>query len=104
MFPFAFTLLALSSCLLSTLAQSSTCSTINTVTTPVLNITALDAVDGKSVIQCWQLDPFTISSTPGTVGALALNLGDTSQAEYIIIPGRYNAGIHNAGAKQYVLM
>jgi hypothetical protein len=85
-------------------AQTPGCSTINASTTPVLNITALDAVDGKSVIQCWQLDPFTISSTPGTVGALALNLGDTSQAEYIISPGRYNAGIHNAGAKQYVLM
>lgn len=105
MFPSILTISTLLSCLFAcALTQTSGCSTINTNTIPALNITALDAVDGKSVIQCWQLDPFTISSTPGTVGALALNLGDTSQAQYIIIPGRYNAGIHNAGAKQYVFM
>lgn len=41
-------------------------------TTPGLNITALDAIDGSSILQCWQLDPFTVSSTPGTVGALSV--------------------------------
>jgi hypothetical protein len=82
------------------IVAAQTCSLMNNMTTPALNITALDGIDGRSTIECWQLEPFSISSTPGTVGALAMSLGDTGKSQYIIIPGRYNAGIHNAGARQ----
>ncbi|KAK4627360.1 hypothetical protein CLAFUW4_04167 [Fulvia fulva] len=65
-------------------------------TTPGLNITALDAIDGSSILQCWQLDPFTVSSTPGTVG-------EASNVSYTVIPPRTNAGLHVAPAAQFVV-
>lgn len=75
---------------------------LNNKTTPALNITAINAAHGLSVLQCWQLEPFSVSSTPGTVGALAVNLGNASNATYSIIEGRTNAGLHNAPVPQYV--
>lgn len=84
------------------LLVTSTSAQLNNITTPALNITALDGINGSSVLQCWQLDPFSISTTPGTVGALSLSLGNVSNATYQIIPGRTNAGLHNAPVPQYV--
>ena len=82
------------------LLVTSTLAQLNNITTPALNITALDGINGSSVLQCWQLDPFAISTTPGTVGALSLNLGNVTSATYQIIPGRTNAGLHNAPVPQ----
>ena len=83
--------------ILFTLAYSQTTSTPSTTG---LNITALDAVNGSSILQCWQLDPFTVSSTPGTVGALSVFFGEASNVSFTVIPPRTNAGLHVAPAAQ----
>ncbi|KAF2760640.1 hypothetical protein EJ05DRAFT_484345 [Pseudovirgaria hyperparasitica] len=82
-------------CLLSSLVaavqDSDDCPTQahNNATTRYLNLTAINAVDGKSVLECWQLGPFATSSVSGTTGSLALFLGDTSNATYSVLPPRY---------------
>lgn len=73
---------------------------LNNQTTPALNITALDGINGSSVIQCWQLEPFQVSNTPGIKGALVSNIANTSSVAYTIIEGRTNAGLHNAPVPQ----
>jgi len=73
---------------------------LNNITTPSLNLTAISAANGASVLQCWQLPGFAASSSAGTVGALNLFLGDLSNATYTVIPPRFNGGIHNAPAAQ----
>ncbi|KAF2164859.1 hypothetical protein M409DRAFT_24764 [Zasmidium cellare ATCC 36951] len=75
---------------------------LNNKTTPALNITAISAAHGSSVLECWQLEQFSVSNTPGTVGALAVNLGNASNATYSIIQGRTDAGLHNAPVPQLV--
>jgi hypothetical protein len=81
---------------------SSVVAQLNNVTTPSLNITAISASNGASVLECWQLPGFVASAQPGTSGALNLFLGDLSNATYTVIPPRFNGGIHNAPAAQYV--
>ncbi|EME46876.1 hypothetical protein DOTSEDRAFT_110508, partial [Dothistroma septosporum NZE10] len=68
-----------------------------------LNITAIDAANSSSILQCWQLTPFTVSSTPGTVGALSAFFGEASNISYTVIPPRTNAGLHVAPAAQFVI-
>ena len=69
-----------------------------------LNVTALATLDGKSVLQCWALQPaFTTSAQTGTAGAEILQLGDLANASYSIIPARFNAGQHNAPNVQWVV-
>ncbi|KAJ9144623.1 hypothetical protein NKR23_g5993 [Pleurostoma richardsiae] len=75
---------------------------LNSSTTPSLNLTAIGALNGESTLECWQLGPFASSSTPGVSGALNLFLGDASNASYTVIPGRFDGGLHNAPALQYV--
>jgi hypothetical protein len=70
-----------------------------------LNITALWAENGVSVLQCWQILPgFTTSSQSGTIGASILQLGALSNMSYSVIPPGFNAGLHNAPTEQYVLV
>ena len=69
-----------------------------------LNITALSAQGGVSVLECWQLLPaFATSSQSGTIGARSLQLGNLANGSYSIIPAGFNAGLHNAPTFQYVL-
>ncbi len=70
---------------------------------PFLNITALTAHGGVSVLECWQLLPgFTTSSQTGTAGASILQLGNLANASYSVIPPGFNAGFHSAPTMQYV--
>jgi len=75
-------------------------SQLSNVTTPSLNLTAISASNGASVLECWQLPGFVSSSVAGTVGALNLFLGDLSNATYTVIPSRFDGGVHNAPAPQ----
>jgi len=68
-----------------------------------LNVTALWAENGASVLQCWQILPgFTTSSQSGTAGASILQLGALSNMSYSVIPPGFNAGLHNAPTEQWV--
>ncbi|KAI9451355.1 hypothetical protein BJY52DRAFT_1205942 [Lactarius psammicola] len=70
---------------------------------PFLNVTALTAHDGVSVLECWQLLPgFTTSSQTGTTGASILQLGNLANASYSVIPPKFVAGFHTAPAIQWV--
>lgn len=74
---------------------------LSTETTPTLNITAIAAEDGESVLQCWQLtNKFQPPTIPGIVGGLTLFLGDMANASYTILPSRFDGGFHNAPALQ----
>lgn len=77
-------------------AQSSTPSLVP----PALNLTAISASNGKSVLECWALPGFVASAQAGTVGALNLFLRDLANAAYTVIPPRFNGGLHNAPAPQ----
>lgn len=66
-------------------------------TSKTFNITAISAVNGKSTIECWQLDaPTQVSSSAGTAGAVSQQLGDVSNATYTVLPSRFDGGLHNA--------
>ncbi|KAF8493995.1 hypothetical protein F5888DRAFT_1721520 [Russula emetica] len=68
-----------------------------------LNITAISAQNGSSVLQCWQILPgFSTSSQAGTTGASILQLGNLANMSYSVIPPNFNAGLHNAPAYQWV--
>ena len=67
---------------------------------PALNLTAISASNGSSVLECWALPGFVASTQAGTVGALNLVLGDLANATYTIIPPRFNGGLHQAPAPQ----
>jgi len=75
---------------------------ISNITTPSLNLTAIAASNGSSVLECWQFPGFAASAQAGTSGALNLFLGDTANMSYTIIPARFNGGVHTAPAAQYV--
>lgn len=66
-----------------------------------LNLTAISAANGKSTLECWQLaTPFTISQQAGIQGTALLPLGNTTSAFYIVIPGKFDGGLHQAPAVQ----
>lgn len=68
-----------------------------------LNITAISAQNGLSVLECWQILPgFATSSQAGTTGASILQLGNIANMSYSVIPPGFNAGLHNAPSPQYV--
>ena len=78
------------------LAQNSTSLLITALVTTSRN---------ESALQCWQLSqPFQASSTAGTTGALTLGLGGISNYTYSILPPRFDGGLHNAPAIQYVIL
>lgn len=69
-----------------------------------LNVTALTTLAGKSIFQCWALQPaFTVSSQQGTIGAQTLQLGALANASYSILPPYFDAGQHTAPNVQYVV-
>ena len=68
-----------------------------------LNISAISAKGGVSILECWQLLPgFATSSQTGTAGASILQLGNLANGSFSVIPPGFNAGFHNAPNKQYV--
>ncbi|KAI0280680.1 hypothetical protein BGY98DRAFT_914353 [Russula aff. rugulosa BPL654] len=68
-----------------------------------LNITAISAQNGLSILQCWQILPgFTTSSQAGTTGASILQLGNLANMSYSVLPPKFNAGLHNAPTPQWV--
>ncbi|KAL8804740.1 MAG: hypothetical protein Q9200_005696 [Gallowayella weberi] len=68
-----------------------------------LNVTAISAKNGASTIECWQLaSPFKSSSQPGVSGASFAQLGKAGGVSYALIPAKFDGGLHNAPAVQYV--
>jgi hypothetical protein len=72
-----------------------------------LNITVINAQNNHSTLECWAIEPgFQTSSTPGTSGTQALNLGPVggpgTNASYTVLPPGFDGGKHNAPARQYV--
>ena len=68
-----------------------------------LNLTAISAANGASILECWQLSaPFVVSSQPGTAGAATAQLGNVANASFSVIPAQFNGGVHRAPAVQYV--
>jgi hypothetical protein len=65
-----------------------------------LNLTAISAREGESILECWEIGPILRSSVPGTSGASSMFLGDTTNATYTIIPPRFDGGLHTAPAAQ----
>lgn len=83
---------------------SATSAQLSNVTTPTLNLTTIAAVNGSSVLQCWQFPEFMASAQAGTAGALNLFLGDMANASYTVVPPRFNGGLHTAPSAQYVFL
>ncbi|KAN0087150.1 hypothetical protein V8E54_000838 [Elaphomyces granulatus] len=102
------TLLGLAS-VTTTLCQPSNTKPVPVPSVPsTLNITTLTAENGFSVLECWSLVPgFTTSHQAGTSGAASIGIGElgssTANATFSIIPARFNGGIHNAPAAQWVI-
>lgn len=68
-----------------------------------LNITAITAVNGISVLQCWQLAGNLAASTgSGTAGAATLSLGEITNITYTVLPAQFDGGLHNAPYVQWV--
>lgn len=69
------------------------------------NLTAISAVKGASVLECWQITlPLTISQTPGLQGAAIQQLGDLSSMVWSSVPGGYLGSPHPAPSVQYVYL
>ncbi|KAI1391405.1 uncharacterized protein F4822DRAFT_184795 [Hypoxylon trugodes] len=66
-----------------------------------LNVTAVSARDGRSTIECWQLDqPF--SWYPN--GAFAASFHSLSSMTYTFVPRGYDTGSVNAPRKQWAIV
>jgi hypothetical protein len=100
----ALTALVLSPNTTTANAQSPTSSAFaasaSSLVPPALNLTAISASNGNSILECWALPGFVASAQAGTAGALNLFLGDLANATYTIIPPRFDGGLHNAPAPQ----
>jgi hypothetical protein len=82
------------------LAGLSNASNAQSSVPPALNLTAISASNGKSILECWALPGFVASARAGTVGALNLFLRDLANATYTVIPPQFNGGLHNTPAPQ----
>ncbi|KAK8109337.1 hypothetical protein PG984_015138 [Apiospora sp. TS-2023a] len=70
-----------------------------------LNITAIGAADGKSTLECWQLDaPFIVSNTAGISGTAVAKLGSVTNIDYSVVPPNFDGGLHNAPVNQWVMV
>lgn len=60
--------------------------------------------DNNSALQCWEFtDPLKVSNGAGTAGAETFTFLDLANMTYTHLPPRFDGGIHNAPAPQYVL-
>lgn len=72
-----------------------------TAASTYLNLTAISAADGESILECWQLsDPFAVSGQAGTTGTAVHQLGNAVNTSIVVIPAHFNGGVHNAPAVQ----
>lgn len=79
------------------LMVSAVCSEKTTLTSNMLNITAITGKDGVSVLECWTMAAkFVTSTQAGTVGAANLALGNLANATFTVLPPHFNGGEHNA--------
>ncbi|KJZ72678.1 hypothetical protein HIM_07870 [Hirsutella minnesotensis 3608] len=68
-----------------------------------LTVTAISAVDGRSTIECWQLEaPVQLSTVPGTEGGSTASLGPITSATLTTVPAGFDGGLHNAPRAQFV--
>ncbi|KAJ5815498.1 hypothetical protein N7474_007275 [Penicillium riverlandense] len=73
-----------------------------------LNVTVVTAHNGRSVIECWALEPdFETSTVTGTDGASFLSLGPIGGVEggntsYVVVPPGFDGGRHNSPVNQWV--
>ena len=65
------------------------------------NLTGISAIDGKSIVECWQLDtPLFTSPQNGVVGGTAFELGDLANGSYLWLPANFPGTHHPAPANQ----
>ncbi|KAK8091422.1 hypothetical protein PG997_001783 [Apiospora hydei] len=70
-----------------------------------LNITAVTATNGKSALECWQLDaPFIAPKTVDISGSAIAKLGAADNVDFSIIPPNFDGGLHNAPLNQWVMI
>ncbi|CAF9906096.1 hypothetical protein IMSHALPRED_004076 [Imshaugia aleurites] len=66
------------------------------------NLTAISAVNGASILQCWQITlPLGVSSTLGIQGAAVQQLGNVSSMTWGSLPGGYPGVPHPAPTVLY---
>lgn len=66
-----------------------------------IKVTAITAVNRISVLQCWEIEnPFTVSTTSGTSGALTASLGPVQSPVYTLIAARFFPERHPAPKPQ----
>lgn len=70
-----------------------------------LNVTAISAHNGSSILECWQMNQTLDTSTePGIAGTAQVSLGNASSLAYSIIPPNFDGGVHNAPTNQCVAL
>ena len=85
-------------------AASSQGSNANSTIT-AFNLTAISAVNGTSVLQCWQITlPLGVSQTAGIQGAAVQQLGDVSNMTWGSLPAGYPGVAHPAPTVLYVYL
>ncbi|KAK5636429.1 hypothetical protein RRF57_012141 [Xylaria bambusicola] len=68
-----------------------------------LNVTAISARNGSSVLECWQMtQPFDTSTEPGISGTAQVTLSNASSLAYSVLPPNFDGGVHHAPANQWV--
>ncbi|KAK7984649.1 ATP release protein [Apiospora arundinis] len=70
-----------------------------------INVTAVTASNGKSTLECWQIDaPFVVSTTAGISGTAIAQLGDVTNVDFSVVPPNFDGGLHNAPRNQWVMV
>lgn len=73
----------------------------NNASSTTLNVTAINARNGKSHFECWALSsPFISSSQSGIVGTQTTYLGDVANVTYNTIPPGYESAVHTCPSNQ----
>ena len=67
---------------------------------PHLNLTAIAAVNGVSILECWQLSASFTAGQEGNSSILITDLGQTGDTSYFFLEAGFNNGLHNAPAVQ----
>ncbi len=83
--------------------RSNANSTVNAIT--AFNLTAISAVNGTSILQCWQITlPLGVSETAGIQGAAVQQLGNVSSMTWGSLPAGYPGIPHPAPFVLYVYL
>lgn len=70
------------------------------LTPPHLNLTAISAMNGVSIFECWQLSASFTAGQEGNSSVLITDLGQTGDTSYYFLEAGFNNGLHNAPAVQ----